>query len=78
MKKLQHAEPVIVVEWNYACGDDGVERTGELSEDDLLALARALGRLAARRELARMREERARSATTSDVMPGKMPVKVLN
>ena len=79
MKKLQIADPVIVVEWNGVTADGAVHFTDEhLSKDDLLALARALGRMAARRDLAKAREDRARSATTSDVMPGKMPTKALN
>ena len=74
MKKLQIADPVIVVEWNAVTADGAVDLTSEhLSKDDLLALARVLGRMAARRDLAKAREDRARSATTSDVMPGKMP-----
>ena len=73
MKKLQIADPVIVVEWNGVTADGAVDITGEhLSKDDLLALARALGRMAARRDLAKAREDRARSATTSDAMPAKM------
>ena len=79
MKKLQHAEPVIVVEWNGVAADGAVDISGEhLSKDDLLALARALGRMAARRDLAKAREDRPRSTTTSDVMPAKMPTKTLN
>ena len=79
MKKLEIADPVIVVEWNGVTADGAVDHTGDhLSKDDLLALARALGRMAARRDLAKAREDRARSATTSDVMPTKMPTKTLN
>ena len=79
MKKLQIADPVIVVEWNGVTADGAVDLTCDhLSKDDLLALARALGRMAARRDLAKAREDRARSATTSDVMPVKMPTKTLN
>ena len=78
MKKLQNPDPVIVVEWNHAAGD-GIEHDACcLSKADLLALARALGRMAARRDLAKAREDRGRSATTSDVMPAKMPTKTLN
>ena len=79
MKKLQIADPVIVVEWNGVTADGAVDISGEhLSKDDLLALARALGRMAARRDLAKAREDRARSATTSDVMPVKTPTTTLN
>ena len=79
MKKLQIADPVIVVEWNGATADGAVDQTGEhLSNADLLALSRALGRMAARRDLAKAREDRAQSATTSDVMPAKMSTKTLN
>ena len=79
MKKLQIADPVIVVEWNGVAADGAVDISGEhLSKDDLLALARALGRMAARRDLAKAREDRAGSATSSDVMPAKMPKTALN
>lgn len=72
MKKQQIAEPVIDVEWNIAADDEGGRQR---SKSDLLALARSLGRMAARRELARARELRAQSATTSDHVSGKVPVK---
>jgi hypothetical protein len=74
MKKQQN-EPAIVVEWNcdpvagQAIGCDG------LSEEGLLALARALGRLAARRDLEAARNERADTATTSDAVSGKILAK---
>ena len=55
MKKLLKTDPVIVIEWNVssvdgaACGD-----TVALPANDLRALAQALGRLAAKRDLARV------------------------
>jgi hypothetical protein len=73
--KKQRTEPTIVVEWNcdpatgQAGGCDG------LSEEGLLALARALGRLAARRDLAAARQKRANTATTSDAVSGKILAK---
>lgn len=78
MKKQQIAEPIIAVEWNCAAVDDSACDELQLSKSDLLALARALGRMAAKRELARARDQRARSATTSDQIPGKVPAKVLD
>ena len=55
MKKLSKTDPVIVIEWNVssvdgaACGD-----AVALPANDLRALAQALGRLAAKRDLARV------------------------
>jgi hypothetical protein len=65
MKKQQRSQPAIVIEWN---SDTGAAQNGidGISESVLLQLARALGRMAARRDLAAARENRARSATTSD------------
>ena len=74
MKKLQNAKPVIVVEWNSSTVGDAIGHgNGRLNKEDLRKLAQLLGRMAARRDLAKAREDRALSATTSDVMPGKMP-----
>ena len=73
--KKQQTEPAIDIEWNY---DPATVRSSDfdgLCKDDLLALARALGRMAARRDLALAREDRARSVITSDVMPGTMRAK---
>lgn len=50
MKKQAHAKAVVVIEWNGE-GGNSIEH---LRQEDLLKLARALGRLAARRELARL------------------------
>lgn len=73
--KKQRTEPTIVIEWNR---DPVAGQAGEcvgLSEDGLLALARALGRLAARRDLAAARQKRADTATTSDAVSGKVLAK---
>ncbi|MEQ1577666.1 MAG: hypothetical protein ABL894_08435 [Hyphomicrobium sp.] len=50
MKKLSQTKTVVVIEWN----GEGGSTIDHLREADLLNLARALGRLAARRELARL------------------------
>lgn len=50
MKKLSQTKAVVVIEWN---GKDG-NTIAHLRKEDLLNLAHALGRLAARRELARL------------------------
>ena len=79
MKKQQQTGIDFVVEWNCKASRDVGSDPGEhLSKEDLLTLARALGRMAARRDLVKAREDRARSATTPDVMPAKMPTKTLN
>ena len=54
MKQVAGSEPVIVIEWNgEASGNQSPLDARHLSKDDLLNLARALGRLQARRDLAR-------------------------
>jgi hypothetical protein len=50
MKKQSQTNMVVVIEWN----GEGGNTIAHLRQEDLLNLARALGRLAARRELARM------------------------
>jgi len=50
MKKLSQTKAVVVIEWN----GEGGNTIGHLRKEDLLTLALALGRLAARRELARL------------------------
>jgi hypothetical protein len=50
MKKLSQAHTTVVIEWN----GEGGNTIAHLRQKDLLNLARALGRLAARRELARL------------------------
>jgi hypothetical protein len=56
MKKQQRSQPAIVIEWN---SDAGASRNGidGVPESDLIQLARALGRMAARRDLAAAREK---------------------
>ena len=54
MKQVAGSKPVIVIEWNGdASGQQSTLDVRNLSKDDLLNLARALGRLQARRDLAR-------------------------
>lgn len=54
MKQVARSEPVIVIEWNgHGPGQKSALDVRHLSKDDLLNLARALGRLQARRDLAR-------------------------
>ena len=79
MKKLQQVNPAIVVEWNSVAVGYAIEHgNGHLSEDDLRSLAQALGRIAARRDLALAREDRARLATTSEVMPDSPVLPLIN
>ena len=78
MKKQQRTDPVIVIEWNCETASDTLPNSGDgLSKEDLRNLARALGRMAAQRDLAILREDRARSIPNSDVNPGKIPAKAL-
>jgi hypothetical protein len=60
MRKRSQNCAVVAIEWNT---EDG--RIEGLPEEDLLALARALGRLAARRDLARLQRDRAQSRATA-------------
>jgi hypothetical protein len=65
MKK--QAEPDIVIEWN---GRDGATTLDSVDKEQLRELARILGRIAARRDLAQARKVRAlseRRPTTTDV-----------
>lgn len=77
MKKQLRSQPAIVIEWN---SDTGASQNGidGLPESDLLEFARALGRMAARRDLAAARENLARSAITSDPTVDTIPAKALN
>ena len=52
----------VVIEWNAEGG-----RLENIKEEDWLNLARALGRLAARRDLAHLQKDRARSKPRPDV-----------
>ena len=53
MKQVAGSEPVIVIEWNgHPAGQQATLDARHLSKDDLRNLARALGRLQARRDLA--------------------------
>ncbi|MBX9682991.1 MAG: hypothetical protein K2X41_04305 [Hyphomicrobium sp.] len=60
MRKRSQSNVVVTIEWN---AEDG--RIENLPEEDLLALARALGRLAARRDLAQLQRDRAMSQPRS-------------
>jgi hypothetical protein len=65
MKK--QTEPGILIEWN---GRDGATTLDSVDKEQLRELARILGRIAARRDLAQARKDRALSeqrATTTDV-----------
>lgn len=54
MKQVARSEPFIVIEWNgLGPGQQSAPDLRHLSKDDVLNLARALGRLQARRDLAR-------------------------
>ena len=52
----------VVIKWNAEGG-----RLENIKEEDWLNLARALGRLAARRDLAQLQKDRARSKPSADV-----------
>jgi hypothetical protein len=65
MKK--QTEPGIVIEWN---GRDGATSLESVDKEQLRELARILGRIAARRDLAQARKDRALSpprSTMTDV-----------
>ena len=62
MMKRSQSNVVVTIEWNAEGG-----RLENLPEEDFLSLARALGRLAARRDLARMQKDRAQSQPCSKV-----------
>lgn len=63
MRKRSRCSTVVTIEWNAEGGC--IEN---LPEKDLLALAHALGRLAARRDLARAQSDRAHSQSHSKVV----------
>ena len=65
MRKRSRCSTVVTIDWNAEGGC--VEN---LPEEELLELARALGRLAARRDLARMQRDRAKSQPCSEVDAG--------
>lgn len=62
MRKRSQSNVIVTIDWN---ADGG--RIENLPEEDLLALARALGRLAARRDLAQAMQDRAMSTPLADV-----------
>jgi hypothetical protein len=62
MKTKSHNGTVVVIDWNAEGG-----RLENIKEEDWLNLARALGRLAARRDLAQIQKDRARSKPRADV-----------
>ncbi len=74
MKKRSTPASVIVIEWHGQTIDGHVRHnTAELEE-----LARALGRLAARRDLAAARAACSGTCPGSDEKISKMPARVLN
>lgn len=76
MRKRADQSPVIVVEWRSASGG-GADGSGgqQLAGDDMLAIARALGRLAARRDIARAKRDVAAKRLRSDEIGATMTVK---
>ena len=62
MKELQQPDTEIVIEWTGVGGNAG----SELGCDLLCRLARVLGKIAARRDLARSRAEAAGACRLSD------------
>lgn len=63
----KQTEPAVVIEWN---GRDGATTLESVDKEQLRELARILGRIAARRDLAQARKDRALSeprAATTDV-----------
>ena len=79
MKKQQRTGIDFVVEWNCEASGNFRPETGEkLSRDDLRNLARALGRMAARRDISLVRQDRDRSVPISDVKLSIVPPKSLN
>jgi hypothetical protein len=62
MRKRSQSNAVATIEWNAEGG-----RLENLPEEDLLALARALGRLAARRDLAQAMRDRAMLTPRAEV-----------
>ena len=74
MKKRSTSASLIVIEWNGQTVDGLIcHSTAELEE-----LARELGRLAARRDLAAARASEASQRPGSDEKISKIPAKVLN
>ena len=71
MKQHNQSNTEITVAWNPDGVDGGVLPIG----DELRELASALGRIAARRELTRLRENSAGSCPSSDDKFAKMPKK---
>lgn len=76
MRKLVDQSPVIVVEWRSA-SDGAADGSGgqHIGKEDLLAIARALGRLAARRDIARTKQVVAAARLSSDENGATMTVK---
>lgn len=68
MKKLSNTKSVVVIEWS----GEGGNTIDHLKQEDLLNLARALGRLAARRELARLAAANSGQAMISPLTSAKV------
>lgn len=77
MKKQQRSTPTIQIEWMHDAVGDPLAG-GRFCEADLRSIAQALGRLAARRDLARARAARSQSAPNSAAMLATNPTKALN
>ena len=76
MKKHSRTEPVIDIEWSGRPKADGANREMPcLAQGELIELARALGRLAAKRDRARMAAQTSSDRLSSDAMNGKMRAK---
>ena len=73
----KQSEPGVVIEWN---GRDGATTLESVDKEQLRELARILGRIAARRDLARLRKDRAVSeqcvATTDEQDSGDAALRV--
>jgi len=73
MKQVAGSEPVIVIEWNgHEPGEPSTLDVHHLSKDGLLNLARALGRLQARRDVARGAEACAPERLSSGAKSARM------
>jgi len=66
MKKLSTSDPDIIIEWRCApIGQASCSIARDVAREDLLNLARALGRLAAQRDLAQAASRRADECLSS-------------
>ena len=76
MKKHSRTEPVIDIEWSGAPMVDGADsEIPFLAQEELIEIARALGRLAAKRDRARMAAQTSSDRLSSDAINAKMRAK---